>query len=502
MRIKILDLKGLEKKLYKHNKDTIIHCHGVFDILHYQHINYLSFSKSKGDVLFVTITADKYVNKGFKRPFFHENIRAESLAALAAVDYVFINESPTSVDIIKKIKPHFYVKGVDYKKSLKIDKNLRLEKKAVESIGGKLIFSGGDILSSSNIINNNTDIFNIEQKSFLKKIKKKYSFDKINELINKFSFSNICLIGEAIIDEYIFCDSVGKSGKEPILINKKIESKKYAGGIIAVANHLSTFCKSITIFTYLGDNNSEINFIGKNIKKNIKLKFIKKKNSPTINKSRFVDNYTKNKIIGLYDLNEEKLNKENEREFLSLLDKEISKFDMTLVVDYDHGLITNKVANLIQKKSKYLSLNSQLNSLNLSYYSLQKFKKADYVCIHEGELKNAFKSKDENIKILMKQLQIKMKVKKLVITKGRNGSMSLSKNVFYSCPAFADKVVDRIGAGDTMIAVTSIFFRYNLDEELVLFIGNIAAANTIKHMGTGNNIEKEQIVEKIRYLLK
>ena len=317
MNIKILNIQNLEKKLSKKSKNKIVHCHGVFDILHYEHINYLSYSKSKGDILIVSITADKFVNKGFKRPFFNENIRAESLAALQAVDYVFINESYNAVNIIQKIKPHFYVKGVDYKKSLKTDKNLRLEKKSVESVGGKLIFSPGNILSSSNIINKNTDIFNKDQKSFLNKIKRKHSFQQIDEMINKFTSSNVCLIGETIIDEYIFCDSVGKSGKEPILINKKTESRKYAGGILAVANHLSTFCKSITIFSYIGDHKNEINFIKKNIKKNIKFKFIKKNNSPTINKSRFVDNYTNNKIIGLYDLNENQLSATNEKQFLT-----------------------------------------------------------------------------------------------------------------------------------------------------------------------------------------
>ena len=185
-----------------------------------------------------------------------------------------------------------------------------------------------------------------------------------------------------------------------------------------------------------------------------------------------------------------------------MIDNKLSKFDMTLVVDYDHGLITNKIAGLIQKKSKFLSLNSQLNSLNLSHYSLDKFKKVDYLCIHEGELKNVLKSKSEKIHLLMKQLQKELKIKKLIITKGKNGSISLSKNLFSSCPAFADKVVDRIGAGDTMIAITSLLFNYNLEDDLVLFIGNLAAADSIKYMGTGNNIEKKQILEKIRYLLK
>ena len=78
----------------KHGKSKIVQCHGVFDLLHIGHINYLAESKSKGDLLIVTITSDRYVNKGLNKPFFSEILRAKSLAALRCTDYVLINNMP------------------------------------------------------------------------------------------------------------------------------------------------------------------------------------------------------------------------------------------------------------------------------------------------------------------------------------------------------------------------------------------------------------------------
>ena len=40
------------------------YCHGVFDVIHFGHINHLRKAKTFGDILVVSITHDKYVKKG------------------------------------------------------------------------------------------------------------------------------------------------------------------------------------------------------------------------------------------------------------------------------------------------------------------------------------------------------------------------------------------------------------------------------------------------------
>src|SRR5689334_11042016 len=97
--------------LHKDGK-KVVHCHGVFDLLHIGHIKHLEAARQHGDRLVVTITPDRFVNKGPHRPAFPERLRAEALASLACVDFVGINEWPTAVETIKRLKPNFFVKGI------------------------------------------------------------------------------------------------------------------------------------------------------------------------------------------------------------------------------------------------------------------------------------------------------------------------------------------------------------------------------------------------------
>ena len=113
---KILSLVDLTRKsaqLRKEGKRVIL-CHGTFDLMHTGHIRYLKSAREKGDVLFVTVTADEFVNKGPGRPVFSQELRMENLGHLNFVDYVAVNHAPTAVNVLSDVKPHAYVKGPDY----------------------------------------------------------------------------------------------------------------------------------------------------------------------------------------------------------------------------------------------------------------------------------------------------------------------------------------------------------------------------------------------------
>ena len=137
--------------------------------------------------------------------------------------------------------------------------------------------------------------------------------------------------------------------------------------------------------------------VNKNLPKKIKTKFIFKKNSPTIVKKRFVDSINQTKVIGIYNINDEILNKTDENLFNKLLLKEIKKHDLIIVSDYGHGLISNKSADLICRRSKYLALNAQVNAANIGYHSMRKYKKVDCVIINDRELRHELRDKNRNI---------------------------------------------------------------------------------------------------------
>ena len=125
MKNKIYSLKNLSKIIQKEKdkKKTIIHCHGVFDLLHVGHIKHLEKAKKLGDKLVVTITSDKYVNKGPGRPVFNQSLRSEAIAALETVDYVAINDTATAYYPIKLIKL-----GANPNLAQKVGKFLKIER--------------------------------------------------------------------------------------------------------------------------------------------------------------------------------------------------------------------------------------------------------------------------------------------------------------------------------------------------------------------------------------
>ena len=140
---KIYNLEELKKKIsiQKKKGKKIVHCHGVFDLIHVGHIKHLKSAKENGDFLLVSLTSDKYVNKGPNRPAFDEQNRITALAALKVIDYVALNRNPTAISAIKELKPDFYCKGPDYKShDDDISGKIKDEVNAINQIGGKIIY--------------------------------------------------------------------------------------------------------------------------------------------------------------------------------------------------------------------------------------------------------------------------------------------------------------------------------------------------------------------------
>ncbi len=505
MKNKIFYPDVLKKILIKKIKNKkVVLCHGVFDLLHFGHIRHFEEAKSYGDILIVSITPDRHVNKGPSRPMFKENIRLKSLAALEIVDYVTINDGVSAINIIKKLKPNFYCKGPDYKDHKRdVTKNIKKEKEAVKSCGGKIVYTSGETFSSGSIINKYSDVLDTDTKKNISKVKNLLNTKNIENIFKKISKLKILVIGELIIDEYTFSDALGKSGKDPMLVLKEIKSEKYLGGAGSIARNLTPFSKNINLITMLGEKSENKDFIKKELNK-AQMFYIKKKNSPTIVKKRFLDIYSNSKVLGLYQFNDDKLNKKNEKDLQKIISKKITNYDLVIVSDYGHGFISENTAKLISKKAKFVALNAQINAANIGMHSLNKYQKIDCIIINEKELRYEFRDKNSEIKLLMKRLSKLRKAKKLIVTQGKSGSTlyDQTKNKFTNIQAFAVSALDKIGAGDTMLTLSSLCFKVGLNNFLSLLIGSIGAAESVKNFGNKEIIKKTQIIKTLENISK
>ena len=457
-----------------------------------------------GDTLVVTVTQDHHVNKGPNRPAFTEHLRAESLAALDSVDYVAINQWPTAVETIKLLKPHFYVKGSDYKDSKDdITGKINDEAEAVQSIGGEIRFTEDITFSSSHLINSIIPSFDEETNRYLHDFRRKYSPDYILNLIENLQNLRVMVIGEAIIDEYVYCESMGKSGKESVLVMKYLSREQYAGGALAIANHLADFCGSVSLTCYLGAEKTEENFVRNSLKANIDPLFVYKPESPTIVKRRFVDSYSLAKLLGVYELNDELLNPDEENMLCNILEERLPECDVVIVADYDHGLLTPKVIDLLTNKSRFLAVNTQINAANMGFHAISKYEYADYVCIHEGEIRLDRRSRKGDLKDLICDLASQMGYPSIMITRGSNGSLFYRKDEgFTACPAFAVKVVDRVGAGDAVLALTAVMSADSVPADAISFVGNLVGADAVSIVGNKRAIDRVALMKSITSLMK
>ena len=503
---KIINFNNIEKVLskYKIKNKKIVQCHGVFDLLHIGHLKHFETAKKQGDILIVSVTPDQYIDKGFNRPFFKNQQRLESLSSIADINYVVLNNSSTAVNIINKIKPNFFCKGPDYKNQKDdITGQIKNEISAVKKNGGKIIITNDKTYSSSSILNDVDSSFNFHQKAFIKKIKKETQLTNFSTQIKKLENLKVLVIGETIIDKYVFCEALGKSGKEPHLVLRDLYEETYLGGVIAIAKNISSFCKKVTVLSCLGKD-KKLNLIKKKLSKNISFKYLIKSNSPTIVKKRYIEEFSKNKVLGVYSLNDELLNSKEELSFSKMILKEIKKYDVVIVSDYGHGLITNGVAKLIYKNAKFLALNAQANAANTGYHTIQKYNNVDCVVMNEQELRQELRNKNEKIENLAKKLAKILNIKNLVITRGSNGAFlfdSKTKNIFYS-PAFASKVVDKVGAGDTMLSIISLLIKLKSQHLLTLFLGSLAGAISVEELSNKVPLNKAKLFKYMEHILK
>ncbi|MBI3548172.1 MAG: adenylyltransferase/cytidyltransferase family protein [Elusimicrobia bacterium] len=492
-------LKGAKKA-----RKTVVLCHGVFDLLHPGHIRHLFAAKRQGDLLIVTVTRDEFVNKGPGRPVFNQNLRAESIAALGCVDFVAVNDWPTAKETILRLKPDLYVKGQDYRDRKKdVTKGIRSEESAIRSVGGRIVFTEEPMMSSSRLLNEHFGVYPPAARDFLAKFSRGHAGDAMVSKLDGLKSLKVLAVGEAIVDEYHYCQAMGKSPKETIVSTRFVEEERFAGGILAAANHMAGFAGGVHLVTCLGTENSREGFIRERLKPGIRPKFFLRKGASTIIKRRFVDPAFLTKMFEVSYIDDKDLPRDLEDRMLEHLERELPKHDLVLVIDYGHGMIGPRTVDLLCRKAKYLAVNSQTNSANMGYNVITKYPRADYVCIDEPEIRLALRDRFGDIQDLARQVSKRMKTDITVVTRGHRGALAFSKDKgFVSIPVFSQTVVDRTGAGDAFLSVSALCAAAGYGADVAAFVGNAAGAMKVGTVCNRTAIEPVALAKYVTAMLK
>lgn len=502
-KIKKLDeLKTIVTGFKKQNK-RIAHCHGVFDLIHPGHIRHLAAAKKEADVLVVTVTADPFVRKGPGRPIFNENLRAETLASFSSVDYVAINHAPTATNCIKLLKPDVYVKGQDYKDKIKdITGKISEEEAAVVSVGGRIVFTHDITFSSSKLINEHMQVFPEKTRSYLRSLASKYPIGYIFEALDKLKKLKILVIGEAIIDQYHQCEGMDKSRKSNVVVYKYISEESFAGGSLAIANHIAGLSKNVTLITLTGnDGKSFKSFLKEKMNTNIKIVNFVRPGGQTIVKRRFIN--SNQKLFEICYLDERPVERNLEKKIIGKLKGITRDYDLVIVSDFGHGFLTDNIARTICRESKFLAVNTQTNGANMGFNFITRYSNVDYAALDKLEIRYAAHDKTGELSYVMKKVASRIGCKNMIITTGAYGALGLTeKKEILSAPALATDIIDPVGAGDAFLAFTAPLVSIGVPQDLVLFIGNAVGALAVQIVCNRNPVDLIDLKKFITTILK
>lgn len=504
-REKVLPLAELEKVAETARRDSkrVVLCHGVFDLVHPGHVLHLKEARRHGDLLMVTLTPDEFVRKGPGRPVFNQRLRLETIAALECVDYVALNEWPTAVETIRRLKPHVYVKGSDYAQpESDLTGKIVEEEAAVRSVGGRVVFTDEESFSSSSLINEHFSRLPAGTDAYLRDFRRRYSRGEVLRALENLADVSVLVIGEAIVDQYCYCTPLGKAAKETIIATRYISEEKFAGGSLAVANHLAGFCRRVTLVTCLGEGDSETDFIRKSLRPNVRLLAARTPERGTIVKRRYVDPTFLAKMFEVQHLEDRPLPAQIEEEVRSVVESHLADHDMLLVADFGHGLLTDGLRQSVCSSDRFLAVNTQINSANFGFNVVTKYARADYICLHEGEVRLAAGVQYGDMRVMAEGLRSRLKASHLMVTRGPRGSVLVRNNGSTSeTPAFSVRVVDRTGAGDAFFSVTAPCVYRGFSPEVVGFVGNCVGALAVETVGNREAVDLRTLQKFISHLL-
>ena len=464
--------------------DRVIMCHGVFDVVHPGHVRHLLYAKSKASILVASLTADRHISKGQYRPHVPQDLRALNLAAFEMIDYVLIDHNATPIENLKTVQPDFFAKGYEYTEG-ELPPKTQEEKDVVESYGGQIIFSPGDIVYSSSALIELAPP-QIGQEELLNLMGGEgLSFDDLRDTLDKMHGKRVHVVGDTIVDSYTQCAMIGGQTKTPTM-SVLFESKTdFVGGAGIVAKHLKAAGADVVFSTVLGDDDLK-DFVLQDLEDfGVECDAAIDDTRPTVNKNAIVAGGYRLLKIDTLD------NSSISDKILARLCASIAETDAGAVVfsDFRHGVFNRrtvqKLTNVIPKNT-FKAADSHVAS---RWGNITEFRGFDLITPNEREARFALADQDSGIRPLASDIHDAADCELLILKLGERGILTSrskdheSLDSFFVLDSFAENVVDTVGAGDALLAYSTLAMKVSNNPVIATILGAIAAACECQHDG-------------------
>ena len=491
---KIVDLPELRAAVHAAREAgrTVVQCHGCFDLVHPGHIRYLEFARQQGDLLVVSLTGDIDIDKGPTRPYIPQELRAENLAAIMFVDLVYIDPSPTAEAILREIKPDVYVKGQEYEKAS--DPAFLAEKAVVEANGGRIIFSSGEVVFSSTELAGTVAASENARSHRLKLLAKRHGLlaQNFDELIDRFRGLRVLVVGDVVIDRYVFCDAIGVASESPMMTLVQRDERSFVGGAAIVARHVAAMGAEAFLLSAGGCDDASARVTSVLQREGVESHLIESRPA-IVEKTRFLAEDSK--LFKVDAGGRIPLDSVAEREAARRLEAQSKAADAVIFCDFGYGMITG---SLLARSLPTLRHNARILAADVSggRADMLHFRHVDLLCPTERELRAALSDHESGLSAAAWQLLERTQARHLFVTLEKHGMVVFERRSQdrgspdwagrlkgEQLPSFAEHAIDRLGCGDALLAAATLTLTAGGSLMQAAYLGNAAAAIELSLLG-------------------
>jgi len=496
---KILSLDALisVRQTAREAGKTVVHCHGCFDIVHPGHIHHLQFARSLGDILIVSVSADSHVNKGVDRPLIPDELRAQSLAALECVDWVYVNPDPTARDLLGSLQPDIYVKGREYGQNA--DPRFLAERDTVVANGGRVVFSSGDVVYSSTALIGTLSRPERFYDEKVARLRDRYdiSNSRIQNILRQARGKRIVVIGDYILDRYHFCDATGVAGEGPMMCLRPMQERDYDGGAGVVALHLAGLGAQPTLISALADDALSAQITMRLQSQGVDVQCHRGRRE-IVRKHRYLVDQTK-----LFKVDEGSTTP-GDTQLEGLLAAKIiaaaEGADAVIFTDFGYGMITEgllgRILPELRRRVPILAADVSGRQGNLLH-----FRDVDLLCPTEHEVRDIQHDFTSGLGAVVWKLLGATGARQAIVTLGKQGLVTFDGSVkplpprlpSEYIPALAPHALDPLGCGDALLATATLALAAGGSLEAAAFMGAVAAAIEVQELGN-QPISADQIL--------
>jgi rfaE bifunctional protein kinase chain/domain len=322
------------------------------------------------------------------------------------------------------------------------------------------------------------------------------TYNSIAEIIDAFQHLKVLIIGDVMIDSYIYGSTNRISPEAPVPVVQVTRKEKRLGGAANVALNIQALGAEPVLCSIIGDDANGVDFINLLNKQNISSEgIIQSKNRITTVKQRVLAG--SQQMLRIDEESENRLDSIEEKSLMSHIDNLLRSVDLVIFEDYDKGTLNGRVIAKTIELANELSIPSVVDpkKKNFNLYRDTTLFKPNLKELKDGLQQevdgNSLESLDRAIEELIKEKGHK----KVMITLSENGIYLKGETGRQAIPAHLRSIADVSGAGDTVVSIAGLCVALGLSDQITAALSNLGGGLVCESLGVVP-IDKDQLLKE------